>query len=109
MFGKFKKSLAKVDISVDPVEAVEAVALPLPQRKLVCQILSGKTGVRSEPFSGTLNELQEVFAQAVQDDPKVQDHYVLCLMDLLYENQEDMDFSSMPVMKVTTFITLGAH
>lgn len=90
-----------------PEDAIAQVALPIADRVLICQLLNAKTGVRSEPFSGTLGQLQGVFEKAVEEDRSTEDHYVICLMDKLYEGQEDMNWSSLPVVTVSTFNTIG--
>jgi hypothetical protein len=80
--------------------------LPVGDRPIVAQIICPKTGVRSEPLCGSVRNVQVSVVKVLEDEPKLADHYFVIIMDKCFNDQEDLAFSSCPVMTVASFASL---
>jgi hypothetical protein len=83
-------------------ENLELELLPVGEREVVVQFIDKKTGTRSEVFASTLSKIADAAREALSEKNH-QDDLVLILMDKLYRNQEDLEFSSCPIMSVAYF------
>lgn len=72
-------------------------------KNLFIQLVSAKTGTRSQPMSGTVAQLCQDL-RSFLDKESIRDDYVLVLLEMYEQEPDTLSVSTAPLMLISTFI-----
>ena len=91
-----------------PEEQADEIGEQLKVKNYVFQFIDHETGKRSEPFVGKYDTLKQIINVAQEREQKPTDDDYILLVCVLGDNDEDTIIPGTPLIKVATFMQLGA-